>query len=266
MQEIGLNDSQAKAYLALVRAGSLTPPVLSQRIGVTRTNAYELLDQLNTLGLAQKSETGKKLTYSPAHPNALQSLVQQRREAVFEQEGRINAMMPKLLSFFYAHSDQPGVRFFQGRDGIVEVYKDILRTRQTVYLVRASEEKNVLGREFLAEYIKQRIKSNIRVVALTPLRPTANRDPKVDEEWLFDRTWFAPEAYTAEVEVDIYGDKVALISYGDEVMATIIQSPQIATAMKQLFVFMQHGAAAASAAISKPVERLLQDPQTPPDL
>src|SRR5688572_27750472 len=52
LTHLGLNPTQAKAYLAIVRHGSLTPPELAKNIGETRTNAYSVLDQLVELGLA----------------------------------------------------------------------------------------------------------------------------------------------------------------------------------------------------------------------
>jgi hypothetical protein len=37
-----LNPTQAKAYLALITSGSLTPPQLPPKSRITRTNAYEV--------------------------------------------------------------------------------------------------------------------------------------------------------------------------------------------------------------------------------
>ena len=244
LTDIGLNPNQAKAYLALARFGSLTPPLLATEISVTRTNAYELLGQLEALGLCGKDGSGKRLHYHPTHPSALESLIKSRREAVFAQEGRLQALMPQLLSYFYTYSDQPGVRFFQGREGIIEVYKDILRTKQKVYLMRTKAETDFLGQKFMDEYITQRIKIGIEVEAITPLPEDEFRDPESDKAMLYDRTRIPLEHYTAPVEIDVYGDKVAFISFGEEAVATVIQSPQLSLAMKQVFAIMRHGAPA----------------------
>ena len=52
------------------------------------------------------------------------------------------------------------------------------------------------------------------------------------------RTWLKPESYTAPVEVNIYGDKVALLAYGEDIMGVIIQNPPIAEAMRQMMRHM----------------------------
>lgn len=51
---------------------------------------------------------------------------------------------------------------------------------------------------------------------------------------LFHRTVLQRDNYTAPVEIDVYGNKVAFISFGETQMATIIDSPPVADAMRQL--------------------------------
>ena len=75
LKQLGLNGSQAKAYIALVKQGSLTPPELAELTGETRTNAYSILDKLVSLGLAKKVESSKKATYRAEHPANLEKLV-----------------------------------------------------------------------------------------------------------------------------------------------------------------------------------------------
>lgn len=47
------------------------------------------------------------------------------------------------------------------------------------------------------------------------------------------------DAYTSPVEIMIYGKKVALISYGETEIITIITSPVIASAFREIFAMMQ---------------------------
>ena len=47
------------------------------------------------------------------------------------------------------------------------------------------------------------------------------------------------DAYKSPVEIMIYGKKVALISYGEAEIITIISSPLIAAAFKEIFMMLQ---------------------------
>lgn len=239
LEQIGLNATQARAYVALISAGSLTPPQLSDKIKITRTNAYEVLKQLEELTLAVKTGAGAKLTYRPENPSNLEKLMETRRNQVIEHETRLRSFMPQLMTYFYTYSEQPGVRFYQGKAGLIQIYEDILRTKQPVTLLRTPAENAFLGQEFMDKYIASRVKLGITVDALTPDLPRANHNPAIDSGQLFTRTWYQPDAYQAPVEIDIYGDKVAFMSFGHEAIGTIIESPQIAQAMRQAFQLMK---------------------------
>jgi sugar-specific transcriptional regulator TrmB len=242
LEQIGLNTTQARAYLALISNGTLTPPQLSDKIQITRTNAYEVFKQLEDLTLAVKSGSGTKLTYRPENPSNLEKLMESRRNQVIEHETHLRSFMPQLMTYFYTYSEQPGARVFTGVDGLRQIYEDILRTRQTLYMIRTPAEKITLGKEIVKNFIHQRIKLGIRVESITPYRENANKDPRVDAVQLFTRTFFPADSYSAPVEIDIYGHKVAFLSFGDELTGVIIESPQIAEAMRSLFLIAKVGA------------------------
>ncbi|HEY8999479.1 MAG TPA: helix-turn-helix domain-containing protein [Candidatus Saccharimonadales bacterium] len=239
LEDIGLTKLQAAAYRALVVSGAATAPTIAKTLGENRTNTYKVLDKLCTLGLASRDPHAKRVMYIPASPAALATLIQERTNKMQLQERKLNAELPGLLDFFFAHSEQPSIRFYQGKEGIKQVYADILATSKTLYLVRSPEDVVFYGEEFFAELRKKRSLLGIQTIGLTPDVPSANHDPTVDLKNKFTRTWIAADAYTANVEWNIAGDKVALISYGKEAMAVVIESAQIAESFRQVFSLAQ---------------------------
>ncbi len=238
LTSIGLTTAQAKAYIALMQNGPTAPPALADKIGETRTNAYKILDKLVTLKLARKEEHGKKIRYRVENPVALESLARQSRDAALTQERRVKDALPSLLNFFHTYSEQPGVRFYQGKDGIRQIFEDMLRTRQTIYLLRSPSDVRFYDALFFENFRRKRAELGICTHALTPNVASAIHNEDVDKRNNFMRTWLPANTYTANVEWDIYGDKVALISYGEEAMGMIIESPQIAESFRQVFQMM----------------------------
>lgn len=243
LEQIGLNPTQGKAYTAVITSGQITPPQLATKIGITRTNAYEVLDQLLQLGVIERLE-GKKLIYRALNPVALEQLAERKRHDALAHEQKLRAAMPELLNYFYTFSEQPGVRFFQGKQGITDVYEDMLRTRQTIYFLRTTADDPFMSIDFYKRFHQQRTKLGITSVALMPKVGDAS-DPVSMDPGLFTRTWFRPEDYTAPVEIAVYGNKVSMISFGEEAMATIIESPQIAEAMRQIMQLLARGFSSA---------------------
>lgn len=235
VRKAGLSESQAKGYLALIEHGSLSPLQLASYTGETRTNAYAITDKLHTLGLATVKD-GRPATYTAVHPSALETLAEKRRKTIVRNEQEVKNGLSPLIDLFYAHTARPGARTLQGIEGIKEVYQDTLRTGQDIYLLRTAADVADLGIDYLDTYRYERAEAGIHTYALTP-------DTKVgrahslggeDERMLFHRTVLPTQSYTAPVEIDVYGNKAAFIAFGDTQMATIIDSPPVAEAMRQI--------------------------------
>ncbi len=236
LKKAGLTESQAKGYLALVTHGALPPVELAEKTGESRTNGYAIADKLVELGLASKKD-GARALYTANHPSALEALAEKRRKVVIANERTVKDNISPLIDLFYAHTERPGTRTLQGIDGIKSVYEDTLRVQhKEIYLLRTTADEVDLGLNYLDDYRERRAAAGIHTYALTPDTEIArrHRDTHEDEAMLFHRTMLPVGAYTAPVEIDVYDDKVALIAYGETQMATVISSPLIAEAMRQV--------------------------------
>lgn len=235
LRKAGLTESQARGYLALIENGQLSPAELAEKTDESRTNGYMICEKLEKLGLATKKD-GKKVLYVPAHPSALEILAEHRRKAVQRAETEVKQGIDPLISLFYAATEMPGARTLQGIDGIKEVYADTLKAKQDIYFLRTVADEVDMGLEYLNNYRKKRAELGIHTYALTPwTEHTQSRMTNgEDKAMLFHRTVLPKDAYTAPVEIDIYGNKTAFISFGETQMATIIDSPAIAESMRQL--------------------------------
>lgn len=242
LEEIGLNSSQAKVYLALIEKGALTPPAVSEVTNENRTNAYMVLEQLEKLGLAEKLQKAKKLTYQATNPINLEKVSEKRRKAVMDAESRVKQAMPILLSYYYSFTERPGIKLVEGLDGLKEIYQETLRTKEPIYLVRTPHEVKSLGIEYINKYVAKRRELRIPVKAITPDVADAIHNPNVDKSNLLTRKWVKATDYTAPVEINVFGNKVAFASFGEETMGVIIDSPAIAEAMRQLLNLIHDGA------------------------
>lgn len=239
---LGLTLSQARAYLLLVQRGKLTPAELIEETGESRTNAYMILDRLEKLRLAFKDEENKKLVYRPNSPIGLQQLAERQRAKAFQLEMKINEAMPELLDYYHSLRSQPGVRFLQGRKALLEVYKDHLDAGTDVQIFRTPADEDYFG-EDLYNYMKQRAEKGIKAELISPYFPGMEAYSKEnDAELNREVTWTPPETYTAPVEITIYDSKVSITSFGEEAIATIIESPQIADSLRQIFNLAKEGA------------------------
>lgn len=249
LEDVGLTNIQALAYKSLVDSGPQNAPAVATAIGESRTNGYKVLDKLTELGLAVKEPTGGKFKYSATSPAALEQLVKQQAETVHQKERRLNAELPHLLDYYFAHSERPSIRYFEGRDGIISIYKDQIAAGQPLCYIHTSaampfvgfQDLHLLRNTFPRFGIPRRALSTDSGPGI--ILPPQEQYPidKSDEAMLLERTWIQPEDYTAPVEWSVYGDKLSVISYGEEAMGMIIESAPIAQAFQQLFNMLEEG-------------------------
>lgn len=242
LQALGLTVSQAETYLALVKAGHLTPPQLARKTGEGRTAAYMSLAKLEELGLATKDPKARTLTYLPASPTELRTMLEQRRKELAEMEDGYRRGLSEMLSYFYAHRREPSVQFYAGEEGLRAIYLDHLETGEDVFFIRTTADEEYFG-SVLYDYMTARAMRGITGIGLAPDFKSARQwAAENDKAYRREMSWYPPQAYTAPVEIAIYGQKVSFISFGEEAMGTIIDSPQIAEAMRQVFAMARVGA------------------------
>lgn len=247
LRKAGLTEAQASVYSCLLINGAMTPTEISKNTSQSRENCYMIAKKLVELGLIEQT-SDKKSTYRVLNPTSLEILAEKRRKIVAKNEKFVKDNLSFLLDIFYANNEMPGARTLEGIAGIKEVYLDILRTKKDVYFLRTEADEGLWGKnkdlvEFLDDYRKQRVILGMHVYALTPAAPKPIKHVRAggDNAWNFERVWMPRDAYTASTEIQVYGDKVALIAYGETQMATIITSPIIAEAMRQILkIMMEH--------------------------
>lgn len=238
IQKAGLTKPQATIYSALIQNGPMAPAKIAELTGETRTNTYALLGKLEKLHLVRN--IGQKTAeYQAENPSNLEILAEKRRKIISKHEQELKGGISALLDVFYAHNEAPGSRTLTGRDGVKEVHRDVINTGETVYLIRTPFDSKY--DDLIDVHRSQRAAKGIKTIALTPITPHAKQyaTDGADEKYLFERTMMPVDAYTSPVEIMIYGKKVALISYGETEIITIITSPVIASAFREIFAMMQ---------------------------
>jgi len=242
LRELDFSPALGKCYAALTDSGAISPAALSKTINEGRTNTYKLLDELVKRDLARRITIKNKLHYEATSPVQLINLARQRKDEAVMREKHLQQQLPGLLKQYYKNHEQPGIRFFQGKDGIREIFAEQIRIGKPIQFLKTRADIDFFGFQFMHEVRSLAPRANIQRSAFTPDAPEVPLDvAKTDITSMLTRTWYKPEDYTAPVEWSVYGDKVSIISFGEEAIGMVIDSPQIATALSQIFAMLNDG-------------------------
>lgn len=237
LQQAGLTKDQAALYMTLLSKGTLTARHLTQEARVSRTLGYAVLKQLEERGLVRKTEEpGAVARFSPAHPSILQERIEQNAKSAERAALALKSTLPDLSSLYNLAAGRPGVRFYEGRDGIKEVLHDTLTAKESIYTYADLEmiEKHI--GDVNREYAKSRDKLDIKKKALL-LDTQENRfllegyHTKVTDVKLIKA-----DAVPFRTVMQIYDGKISYFTLGvEQLVGVIIADPHIYEMHKILF-------------------------------
>lgn len=235
LHTIGLTEDQILTYQCLLENGALTPPQLSSLTEESRTSAYMSLKKLEELGLAERDTSSNKLVYTAVSPAELERLLREQEDVIQTARGELQAQLPAMLKLYYSNTPQPAVQFYEGPDTLEHICQDHIASGEDVYCVQSPANKKP-PKGTLYDYMIQRAEAGITTYVLAPKLPTVVSWAKKNDKQLGRQTfWYDPEQFTAHVETYAYGNKVAYVTFGKQITAIILDNPQIAEAMRELF-------------------------------
>lgn len=156
----GLSKKEFRAYQSLLGLKKATVLELSQISGINRPTLYRLLEKLIKKGLVSEIYEGKKHFYIAENPEKLISYLSEQRK-------KIKNMLPSLISLEAEATERPKIKFFEGKEGIKNLYDELLEERCEI-LGFAWSDKVFKELPFHFDFVKKRVKLKIPVRLIVP--------------------------------------------------------------------------------------------------
>jgi len=226
LADIGLGDSDARIYVALLELGESTVLPIAKKSGLQRTYCYDVLQRLVDRGLASYFVKNGRRRYAAEDPIVIERLYKERGQ-------RLSAAVPELRSLYGRAPGRPKVRFYEGREGLLSIYEELARARSYCAISSPDHIAAALGKYFL-QLARRLAESGVRGRELITKHAKdipylKHFDPEHQEFRLL------PEGMRLEIDMVIFNDKLALISYGRDIHAITIESQAIVSAQLAMF-------------------------------
>ncbi len=233
--EAGLSKLQAQVYLYLLDNGSTYPTALMNKLKITRTNTYKVLESLERLGLARRQMQRNKASYYPEDPVALTSLVAEKRNSVIALEKGITKAMNGLETRYHKHRSSAQVEILTGRRSIEKSYTAQAELRQPIHFLKSRADIPFMGYETMVAIRKNQGKLSGSRYGITTDSAEAPKDHAIDRRTNLERTWIDENNYTAPVEWSVSGDMLVIQVFNEEGKSIVIRSDLVADAFRQLW-------------------------------
>lgn len=245
LSQAGFSPEAGEIYSALLLHGPMTAGELLKHVSLKRGLLYKVLHDLIAEGYVLEGEIRGRMLFRPQDPDVILDRLEAEAAEASKRAGEIRDRLPELRAKYLTATERPTVKYFEGVEGLRKMYEAKLKMADKhLYFVRPGKVdvyQHHFG-DWFGDFLERQQKADITVHGITADDPETNHDPAKDARRHFLRTWVNESDYTSPVEWSAFDNTVSIISYGQEIFGIMIDNPQIANAMKEIFALAKKGA------------------------
>jgi sugar-specific transcriptional regulator TrmB len=229
IQNLGYSPAEVKVYLAALQMGGSTVSDIAQKAGLPRTSVQEIIIQLRKAGLINPITRLNRKYWIAENPDKLAISLKEKQVA-------LQAILPELHSLRYDTGVKPTFKTYSGKEEIIKIFDDIIETKHHIQAIVSWDEWiDLLGKEFVDEFIRRRHSHFLKIRLLTT-RTTLSRELKKNDDQELRTTCFLSNDSQIRTSNFFYGNKVAIISLNKKLpVGSIIEDQDIHDTMSVLF-------------------------------
>ncbi len=231
--QAGLSEKEAQAYEKLLELGPSSVGKLIKSTPFKRGDLYNILYSLRDKGLLSEELKKGVMTFTLENPEKLKDLVASEKEKLKQKEKLITDAVPQLKSLYNLSMNKPGVRFYEGREGVWTVLEDTLTSKTEILMYGDHDAIIRFIPDINQRYIKARGRLGIKKRMV--MFETASAPKHLQE---LTETKFMPRGsseFLASI-TNIYDDKIAYLTFTEtSSIGVIVEDASICQLNRAIF-------------------------------
>jgi sugar-specific transcriptional regulator TrmB len=228
--DVGLNEREAKVYLALLELGEANIAKISQKARIKRSTVYDMLELLKEKGLISQSTLKKRPIYFAENPQKIIEDLETKKKGIEE-------VMPELVAVMNVLDKKPKMRYFEGTVAVKEIFEDTLQYFDSEILTWFPYPYLNLGEDYFWKYYNvQRVKRKIWMRVIMPDREENQKISQKMKAYIVSTKFVSAENFSNfDIEIKIYDKiKIGIISHKEN-LGIMIESKKIFDGFKGIF-------------------------------
>ncbi len=227
LEPLGLSAQEAQVYLALLKIGGARASRIARETGFKRTTAYAILKNLSRKGFVTLYYRKSQQFYYAVKPARVATLFEKKLNA-------FTTLIPTLESLAKKETRDMGLRFIETKQELEEFYRGVLQDyhNRAYRIIGSAAGWEGLDPDFFIQFRKDRAAHRIR----TRLLLTADSKSVSPKAKILKRdVRFLSEKYPFRSTMDIYDDKVLIVSAELSSLAVVIEIPAMVDVFQSIF-------------------------------
>lgn len=230
LEELGLNEKEAKVYLGALSLGPTTVFKISQTAEIKRTTVYSILESLKKQGLIRIEIKGFKKLYAAENPEKLESMINNRREL-------LNKTLPEFAALYNLQGGGSLIKYYEGWQASKAVFLELLKEVKPHddYLVITDQQKwYELDPKFFQKFIEKRAKLNLKIHLLFQDSKIARYHKKLQKNFN-EKIKILPKRTDLTTNLIILPHKVVIHQLISPYIAIVIENKSVVKMCREMF-------------------------------
>lgn len=233
LQTIGLNEKETATYLACLELGQDGVARIARKANIKRPTAYLVLESLQKRGLIHSVVKGKRTLYGAEEPTKLLGIIAEKDRA-------LRTILPYLEAINNRKVEKPGIRFYEGKAGVLRIYEEIFRGKE----IRLWGSLNILPKEFhpiLESFVEKQKKERPKIFDLLTDTPADREYARRVARSGYEIRFFPKDLYIG-TDSAVFDNKFAFMAFAPEPHGFIVEGEEMTKSFRSLWELAWRGA------------------------
>ncbi len=241
LQQFGLTKTQSAVMDFLFEFGEAKARDIAKSINQPRGVVYKAMEELLALELVEKIEKTKEVArFRATHPRALEKILESKEREISQNKKIFEEVLPSLVSNYNLTINRPGVKFYEGAEGMEKILDDTLTTQTEILLfintdsLNEEEKFKEINAEYKRKRIRRGVKKRILRVGKKPEMAFGTSDDRYDA--ITEIKYLEKTNFPFKSDVQIYDGKIShQIIDGANIISILIEDKNIYAMNKAWF-------------------------------
>jgi HTH-type transcriptional regulator, sugar sensing transcriptional regulator len=241
LQKFGLTKTQSNVLDYLLEHGEAKARDIAKSINQPRGVVYKATEELLALELVEKIEKTKEVArFRATHPRALEKILEMKDRELEQNKKIFEEVLPSLVSNYNLTLNKPGVKFYEGKEGMEKILDDTLTSQTEILLfintnsLKEEEKFKEINEAYKIKRMRKNVEKRIIRVGKKPETTFGTSDDKYDA--ITEIRYLEKELLAFKSDIQIYDGKISYqIIDGVNIISILIEDKNIYAMNKAWF-------------------------------
>lgn len=235
LEELGLNEKEARVYLAALSLGQVNVFKISKVAEIKRTTVYSILESLKKQGLIRIEIKRLKKMYVAERPEKLEAIINAKKEL-------LRKALPEFSALYNLGGGESFVKYYEGWQANKAIFLELLKEVKPHddYLVITNQEKwYKLDPKFFQKFIEKRARLNIKIRLLLQDSKIAREHKKLQKNFN-EKIKILPRGTVLNTNLIVLQHKIVIHQLITPYIAIVIENKSVVRMCREMFEIIWH--------------------------